>query len=170
MLTEKVINQVYQLLIGGMLYNINDEDKEEISKNYLAYLYKSYSNLEVTEENERLALKLIMKREKQIWEARDPLYRMMLLKNDEKFDIIMHTSNEAYDLALKSLNNNTQPTISEEEADKKIKLMMENVDKVNEYNKQEAKRLVSEGILDYNYACGKCNDLMSLRLSHSIKK
>ena len=170
MLTEKIINQVFQLMKGTILQGFKEEDKKEIEDNYLAYLRKSYSSQNVTESNKKKMLNAFLKREKIMWGNSDFYSRVTFFKTDEAFSIISRLSNKAFDLALLRLDNPKTIPISKEEAKKNIDTMISNLDNVFEYNTDVARELVSEGILDYKYASSDTGDT-SLRLhSHKITK
>ena len=162
MLIDKTINTTYEILINSILNGVPDIDKEEVSNNYLNYLFSRYSDLTISEENEKKYLELIIEREKRMWENRDLIYKLQKLKKDKSYDIISEISEQGFMLAYSRLQGNGN-TITKEEAEKKIDILISEVDKVFDYNLEDAKMLVSEGIIDYKFASG--NDaLMSFRL------
>lgn len=164
MLNEKVINDAYKILINGMLNGIKEEYKEEVSANYMKYLIERYSNIEVTEENIKDYLRKIIISEKRMWEDHDVNYRLQLLKNDNSFDIIRDISQRGFNLATASLDDSSK-VISKEEAEENINIMMRELNNVCDFNNNAARKLVSEGILDYKFASGN-DELMSMRLYH----
>ena len=169
MLVEEVIKKAYNLLVNDIIKDIPDIYKEEISKNYLDYLYKMYSNKEVSTNNTEKLLKTILRIEKIRWEKCDSIYILQWFKDDKSFNIINSTSKDGFKLAILSLQNNDKAIISLENANKNINILINELNNVLEFNKHEAKHLVSEGILDFKYASGN-NEVMSFRLSHIESK
>ncbi len=89
------------------------------------------------------------------------------LLEDKAFEIIREKSLNLYDIAQKKADKkaiDTKLNIEEEE-EKIINLL----DEVKDYNKNEAKQLVSEAILDAKYITTKNCDITSLRLGQYIR-
>ena len=164
-MVDKLINQVYLNNINLILQDIEENDKEEISKNYLKYLYSIHSDEEINEENYDEMLDIITSLETKKWSKRGKDGVLFYFKKDKSFDIINNISKKSYSLATSKLDNNKN-TISKEDADKYISILIDNLDKVYDFNKEEAKRLVSEGILDFEYASGSNDNIKSFRVGH----
>lgn len=167
MLIEEIINQIYQSMLNTILHGVSEDDKEEISNNYLLYLHNRYDKNTVTKDNKSELLNALLKREKIIWGYRSFYTKINMLKKDNAFSTISKLSNDAFKLAVRRLENPDTFPISEEDAKKNIDEMIANLDNVSKYNSTIASELVSEGILDYYYASSDTNDT-SLRL-HSYK-
>lgn len=168
MLIDRIINTAYKNLIIGILNGVPDADKEEVSNNYLNYLFSRYSDLEVTEENAKRCLASIFKKENRMWGDQDLNYRLQKLKTDKSFDIISKISEQGFSLAKQKLENGSN-AISKEDAEKNIDILISELSKVMDYNAEEARELVSEGILDYDFASGSADEIISLRLNDEEK-
>lgn len=165
---EKLINQIYTNVINIVIKDIDEKDKEEVSSNYLKYLYSLYSDKKFNEEDYEKVLGVLIDIEKSRWLNREKNAKLYYLKKDECFDIINEISKKSYALAIKCLNDGVA-TISKEEADQDIEKLRNCLDRVEEYNKDAAKELVSESMLDLEYASGMV-DITSLRLGHMRSK
>lgn len=87
---------------------------------------------------------------------------------DSNFEKIVRISSEGYNIALSIINKenvNFNGNYKE-----KINEMIELLEKVKPYNREEAKRLVSDGILDWNFVNNSKTDTFSLRLWHLMDK
>ena len=166
---EKLINEVFSNVISIVLDGITDQDKDEVSKNYLKYLYEVHSDIDINSENYAKMLSIITRIETKKWTSRDMNSKLYYFKDDESFEIIDAISKKAYSLALLRCKENSDFTISKEEARKYIDILASKVKSVLDFNKAEAERLVSESVLDFEYACGNSNDITSFRIGH-IKK
>lgn len=166
MIIDKIINKAHSILINGILSGISETDKEEVSNNYLNHLFSQYSKKEATKENARDILKGIIIRENKIWGNMDAITRLKLLKRDKSYDKISEISEQGFTLASLRLEDSSN-TISSFEAEKNIDILIGELNNVNDYNLEDAKTLVSEGILDYKYASGN-DELMSFRLYDTI--
>ena len=162
---DKLIKEVYSSVINILLCNIDEQDKEEVSRNYFNYLYSLYSDKDINNENYEKLLNIIVKIEKADWESRDKDTILFYFKNDESYNIISKLSKKAYTLASNRCQNN-DICLSPKEAEMYIETMIKALDNVEDFNKIEAEELVSEGILDFEYACGNSNDITSLRIAH----
>ena len=162
---DKIINQVYINVIDIILSDIDNNDKEEVKRNFIDYLYSLYSDKEINENNYEKMLAIITDLENNKWESRDKNSKLYYFKEDKSFDAISNLSKKAYTLAL-SKRQNDELIIDREEIEKDINELIRLVDTVEEFNKEEAKRLVSEGILDFSYAIGETKDITSFRISH----
>lgn len=84
------------------------------------------------------------------------------IKEDSNFDEIKHISTEIFEVAKEKMKNKeTKTNIDAEETKKKLKELLEKVDFLNEI---EAKRLVSEAMLDLDYISNSDVKILSLRL------
>lgn len=166
---DKAIDEIYSNVINTVLNGINNSDKEIVAQGYLQYLYSLYSDKDFNEQNYTKMISVITEIEDKKWNSRDVNSKLYYFKTDNSFDIIDSLSKKAYSYALVRYQEN-KDTLSKEEADKSINTLIKELDNVDDYNRAEAERLVSEGILDYNYACGNSNDVISFRLSHALDK
>ncbi len=162
---DKAIKVVYDNIIDIILNDIEQSDKEEIAKNYLEYLYSIYSKQEINDSNFDSMIKTIINIEKLKWNSRDMNSKLYYLKKDDSFDIISSISKKAYSLALKKLQDKSF-LINKQEADNDINTMIKALDNVQSFNKEEAKRLVSEGILDLKFISDGNENIKSFRIGH----
>ena len=166
---DKAINEIYTNVIKIVLDGINILDREKVANSYLQHLYSLYSDKDFNEQNYAKMVSVITEIEQSKWSLRDKKSKLYYFKTDNSFDIIDSLSKKAYSLALSRYEKNIIP-ISKEEADKNIDTLIKKLESVEDFNKEEAERLVSEGILDFNYACGSNSDIISFRLSHIQNK
>ena len=88
------------------------------------------------------------------------------LEEDENFNKIRDISLEGYDAALNILNKKKVEKVTD--INQKITKMKKLLNCVKDYNKNVAKELVSEGILDWNYLKNPDTETFSLRIGKKI--
>ena len=169
MLIEKIINMVYENMLETILLDVQNKDKEEVSNNYLKYLHEIYSKKKVNENEFDNFFNIILEVEKEIWKNREYELKMQYLKDDKSYKLINAISGKAYNLAKEKLEKDCEYTISKEEANIDIAKMMQELENVEEFNKDAAKHAVSEAIVDFEYASGN-NKIISFRISHLINR
>ena len=160
---KELIISIYREMINVILKDINEE-REEIAQNYLSFLSKVYGDKEINKENYDKMHNIILGIEKRRWDNSTVNERLSYFSSDKSFSIIQELSKKAYSLANLSRQNN-EITISKKEVDYYINLMIQELDKVKDFNKSEAERMVSESILDFKYASGNHNR-SSFRIGH----
>ena len=170
------MNKEYENIINEYMNNFEKSiPKDEPEKNELMVAFRRYLNilLEVILEGniEQKNNKEEIIRKKIDFVVND-LKNMDIisikkeLKMDEALEDIRTKSGTFFVLARSRLNGET---IKEElNQEKEQHEMEELLKKVRPYNKKEAQQLVSEGILDLNYAINPNSDVTSLRLGHII--
>ena len=166
---KEAIKEIYLNVISVILNDIDEKYKDEVSNNYLEYLYSMYSDKEFNEQNYRKIVEVLSKIEYDKWKARDRNSKLYYLKNDKSFDVINDISKKAYSLASMHLEGKNI-NVSQEEIDKNINILINQLNSVEEFNKEEAARLVSEGIIDFEYALGKNDNITSFRIGHKKMK
>ena len=166
---KEAIKEIYLNVINVILNDIDEKYKEEVSNNYLEYLYSMYSDKEINEQNYSKIVEILSKIEYEKWKRRDRKSKLYHLKKDKSFDVINDISKKAYSLASMHFEGKTID-VSKEEIDKNINILVNQLNSVEDFNKEEAERLVSEGILDFGYAIGKNDNVTSLRIGHLLKK
>lgn len=155
-------------LIGKLTKEFKDsipyeEQKEQLTirfKDVLKDTVKSFKD-DSYEESE---LQNIIIRISKKWTGLEFEEKQRRLFVDTNFGSIMEISQKAYDTAISVLLGNDVDIdfeISEE-----IEKLEELLKEVTPYNKEEAKRLVSEGILDLKFIENSNTDIVSLRLGH----
>ena len=168
-MVEKLINKVYLDVINDILVGINEEDKEEIKNGYFKYLYNLYADKDINETNYNNMLVAITEIEKNKWQSRSVEDRLYYFKKDNSFEIITSLSKKAYELASLRRATDSPIVIKKKEADEYINRLTSELAGVLEFNKEEAKRLVSESVVDFIYASGGDEDTTSFRIGH-LKK
>lgn len=90
------------------------------------------------------------------------------LLEDESFEEIRIISVDAFDLAKrKKFGEKIEVDF---DASSKIKQMQELLENVASYNKVQAKKFISEAILDLQYICENEENVSSIRLYHFMKE
>lgn len=164
-MNEQLIKEIYNTLIPIITNGITEE-LEEISTAYYNYILNLYSdnNGSNYEKLKEICINIEMKN----WSNKSVILRKKLLLTDNYYDKLIYLSNIGLKNAnirlLNEINNDNKPIeITETQAKENIKLMKEYVNMVKDYNKQEALMILSEGLIDYDYALG-LTDNRSFRL------
>ena len=145
------------------------EEKDiELIKGFEEYLYSQInviknnkSKFVLKDEN---AIKMVLNRVTQNMINYDINEKKRCLLNDEKFNEIAKISGVLYEMAREKLQGE-DVNVSGQLEQKKDE-MIELLESVEEYNKKEAKWLVSEGILDFEFLVNPDTKIFSLRLGH----
>ncbi len=159
-LSNKIYNDTYSNLING----VDEKYIKEISNGYHEYLdirFKDYSVDDADVFIELMNKKLL---------RNDPNIRLSMFVKDSEYEKIACISQEGLNKAcLYAENllsrNDSNPLINKDELVKVNTSLRSSLSKVKEFNKEAAKQLISEGVLDYEFASGNI-DFMSFRLSH----
>lgn len=162
---KKAIEEIYLSVINVILNDIEEKDIKEVADNYLKYLYSMYSDKEFNEQNYSKMVSVLSRIEYDKWVKRDKKSKLFYFKKDESFDIISSLSQKAFSLASMRLEGKKM-AVSQEEIDKDISILISRLDSVEDFNREEAERLVSEGILDFEYTLGRNDNITSFRLGH----
>lgn len=136
---EELTNRFKEVLIDTVKSFKNDNYTELEIENSIIRISKRWTNLEFEEKQSRLLV-------------------------DTNFGTIMETSQRFYDTAISILLGNDVDInfkISEE-----IEKLEKLLKKVKPYNKERAKMLTSEGILDLKYIENPNTNIVSLRLGY----
>lgn len=169
MTTKEIIKKIYDEVIGVVLRNIKEE-KDEVGANYLDYLNTLYYyKIDKSKDREK-ELEKILLMEKRTWNYRDVNARLKMFTIDKSMVTITKISDYGFELASRRFKENSKPNISFEDANKNIEMLSNELKNVWEDNKYMAQQLISEGILDFEYACGKNNDIISLRLYDYVQE
>lgn len=157
------IQKMYNNLIDIIIKDIPEEYLDIIKKKYFNYLNNIYSK-----EKSDKKVDVIIEFEKKQWSNLNTNSKLFLFITDDYYERICKLSDEALSFAWKKLiDNNNQ--LSEKEADNKIKDLKEALFRVKDFNKDSAQRLVSESILDYQYA-SRDTKYISLRIGHIMMR
>lgn len=169
MLIDKFINTIYEKTKDIVLKDIKDEDKNEIANGYLNYLYELYSKKTIAYEKYDRFLNIVLDTEIRKWQGISSERKMQYLMHDNSLDVIYSISGKAYELAKEKYEKSLEYTVNKEEIEKDINTLINELKNVREFNKDIAKKFVSESIVDFEYASGN-NKIISFRLSHIINK
>ena len=163
---NKFIKELYDRTINSILKDIGDKYVDQVKKGYMNYLIENYD--EVYSEEDMYLLDDNISDEINYWGNQQSVAKLSSFVEDGKFKNLIKLSDESYNLAKKKLYSASSP-ISIDEAKIKIKQAEELLDEVESFNKIPAENLLSETTLDYQYASGISNDIMSLRLSYDYR-
>lgn len=161
-MNNELIKRIYDSIINYVLSDIEEENKSEISDEYMKYLSRSYSNLNISEENFDKICDAFIKRETNRWKNRPENYKKSQLLKDENLNRIREISLTALDYAKKRLFDHTIQ-LEEVEAKGLIEQMEKCIKLVKPFNMNLAKTYISEGTIDLLYASGK-TEYTSLRI------
>ena len=162
-LKRKIIKKIYLNTISEVIDDVPVELKKEFSNSYHKYLLKIYLDDELEEEDESIYTELELSR----WKRASCSLKLSEILKDKAYERIKKNSARGLHYAEQRLeeSSNGCPTISLMRANKNIQRLERDLQKVRGFNKDVAKILVSEGIVDFLYACGR-SEFISLRLSH----
>ena len=153
---KNLVNNIYEKLKDVIIEGIEPEKKDLVLKEYYRILNVRYSEYEgkfnETQYNRICELEMMQ------WQRLNAVSKKKILIKDDIFESIKSISNEALEFALKK----EEQIIPLGLANNNIDLLKQLLDRVNDENKEEATKLVSEGILDLKYASGQ-SELYSLR-------
>lgn len=170
---ETLILEIYNKTINDILLGIEEKYKDEVCQAYLEYLKKNYLNfdLELGNKKPEELIILFVDLEKSKWQDTNVDAKLSELLSDPALENIKYISNTGYKYAKTMLDKKfemgvemlLQPVIEEEKAQKSIEMLNTYYDQVRDFNKTIATYYVSEGTIDFQYACG-ITENMSLRI------
>lgn len=156
-LIKKVFDNVAIMIIG----NVDNNYRDELLNAYKNYLIECYSEYDFDEKNIEKYINAITELEISKWKDEKQNAKLVLLLKDDILEEIRKISNIGYNYAINklhgtSLDNGENPLeiLDKTTVDENIVLLRNLLPKVREFNKGLAANLVSEGILDYEYALG----------------
>jgi len=165
---ENVIKMIYEKVKDVLLLNVEERYKEEMARKYLDYLYKTYSSTNFDDYELDKVINFIVKAETNQWENVPVSYKLRRFIDDKNYEKVQIISNKGYVFAKEKIEKGASSIISKKEANDNCELLINLLPLVKDFNKQEAKQLVSEGILDFHYASSNV-DIISLRIGHLHK-
>lgn len=144
--------------------SISDEESGEKLEaefiNVLKEIEKSFENNNYKESRIREILRQITNE----WTNLDVEEKQRRLSSDNNFTNIVKISQQAYEMAISILAG--KKINLEFQIPQKIEELENMLEKVKTCNKEKAKKLVSEGILDLKFLENPNSDITSLRLGH----
>ena len=177
MKNELLIKKVFDRMAIMIISNVDDNYRNELLDAYKDYLIECYYDYNYAEKDNEKYVNTIIELETSKWKNEKQNAKLVLLLKDDVLEEIREISNNGYNYAINKLNsismNNNEILFEELDkttADKNIALLQELLPKVREFNSGLAASLVSEGILDFEYASGNSNhtSLRIGRLSDNI--
>ena len=159
-----MIDKIYDNVIDYVIENVPEEYVEEVKKAYHEHLVKIYSSF-VTEDNEKLTNHYISLEKAKYGNVNDVLMRFV---NDEHLNTITKIANTVRNDAIGRVNGKEIDIDYIKKSSEYIESLNDNLPLVKEFNKKYAEQLISDAMLDINYASGISDDV-SLPVSHIIK-
>lgn len=164
-----MINQLLQIIYENTI-NIVQNGLEEVNfenayKEYLRDKYEDVLNEFAAKESEEMLKAVVnsfVEDEIRFWRDLNENEKMSVLVDDPAFEHLTFLSEVAFEQAKKALINGHVKE-SDIEYHKELEDLALCLDDIKSFNVEAAKELLSEAILDINYAFGK-SELMSLRL------
>ena len=159
-LAKKIFDETVDNLIDG----VDEKYYDDLKNGYFEYLcnrYKKYS-IEDADVFINLMRKSLLRS--------GSLSRLSTYIQDDELENIRHLSQNGLDKACYYAENilskgDRTPIVDSNELEESTISLREGLSKVKEFNQDIARNLISEGVLDYNFAAGK-TDFMSFRLGH----
>lgn len=159
------ISKIYNVCINTVLNGVDGDIKNEIAVGYYNYLMNTYSDFDISNITVSVsqALDLLIDLENSKWNNATVSIKKLEFIKDSALDNIKRISGIAHKYATKKINitdingNLVSNTLDEETADKNIELLNNYLLQVKDFNKELANIYVSDGILDFEFACGRTN-------------
>ncbi len=149
-----LIEIIYNKTIKTFMYGLPDDDN--IKNYYMDYIKKSYEEFDKGQIVDKNKINILVELENNKWSNESPEYKKSFIIPDENLKKLSEISEFAYDIAKNRLKNdiiNSNINLSE------YLLKIEKLNKkVYDFNIFLASELVSETILDLQYATGKSED------------
>ncbi len=99
----------------------------------------------------------------------DLKYKKKYLLEDKNLEKIRRISGEIFNSAINILKNNSNEKLEQDDYKNAINSMQESYNNVEEYNKEEARNLISEAILDLKFIKNPNSEITSFRLAREKK-
>ncbi len=166
-MNEKLINGIFNNIIGFVLDGIKEEDKELVSVSYKEYLFENYADTLDADDDVNEIIAIYSNIEYKKWQKKDELSKKKILLKDQSLSKLREISNIAYKHASRKLGNVLTeneyiPALSEEQVAAYVSEMHKLYESVKDFNKPTAQMYLSEGITDFEYVLNKTEN-MSLR-------
>lgn len=167
-MAEKKLQEIYDTIIS-IIRNKLGNSKFDYEKAYQQYLKEKYEVLltefiaEEDEETVKMIVDSYIADEKNFWSKKDKQEVLVCLDKDPAFEYLSFLSGAAFEQAKKCVDEGTFLT-NEAEYCEKFAEISSCLDQIKEHNIEAAKVVLSEAILDIEFAFGK-SDVKSLRLA-----
>lgn len=155
------------LKLGKRFENSLKENNDELTSKFIEYLYKTLENLNTNNiENEKEFIKYrLEKRAEYIITIKDDNAKKSILLHDNNFEELKQLSENIFRIAIKKAQNEKYDELNLTAEIEKMKNLKDNVES---YNQEQAKKLISEAVLDSEFIENPNTEYISLRLSHII--
>lgn len=173
-MTEQFINGVYDNCIDTVLENIDEPMREETSLAYKKNLLNRYEYLLRPDDDINMMISVCTDLEMAKWKGRTTDSKLSILIEDKSFNKLIDISNIGFEHAKRKLKyifepGGYVPYITQDQAFDYISEMEDLFEKVQPYNKAQAKIYLREGTLDFSYA-SDMDDYMSRRIERMLYK
>lgn len=162
---EKFINEILENIKDELFSGVDSKFYDELLISYKKYLFSTLKNIKLTDDNYNKTIKIITEDNLNILKSYSPNFKLSLYIQDESYKKIYNLSMKGFNFALDKFNNNNMISINE--ANNYKNEMEKLLPDVYEFNYLSAMSLLSEGILDYDYACSDIT-YTSFRLANEI--
>lgn len=160
---DDIINKIYNRVINVILKDSSQENSKELSDSYRQYLINTYGDIDEQVINLEDVFNTIVEVELDKWKNVSILKKYSEFLRDDALKNIEQISLVGQRYALNRLRQKNILSISENEANQNIEMLENLRPNVRDFNKTLADYYISEGTIDFEYACGKTNNY-SLRV------
>lgn len=168
-MNEQLITGIYNNCINKVLEGVNEAVHEKLSIAYKKYLVDEYADTLDPDDDVNMIINIYTKMELKKWEGKTLQNKLSTMINDYNLEQLGKISEIGFKHAQRKLGaillgEEYQPDLTEEQVNNYISQMKELYEKVEPYNLNIANTYLSEGVLDFNYAINKTDDV-SLRIN-----
>lgn len=172
MYADEYIDKIYQAISPAILAGIPGIERTGVSVAYRKYLIDTYGaflrEIEEKPEKGEDALRLLENKEKSRWENLTADQKKARLLPDHKLEDLRYLSELALQAAYKCIQTGEYKT-SQEDYERELFQISECLEGIAPYHLDYAKELLSETLLDVDYAYGKSKN-KSFRLARRCGK
>lgn len=169
MSNENLIKKIFDKTILTVLSNISDNYHDEVIRTYNNYLIKHYEKYNSSNSN---IINAFVELEISKWKDIDESAKLSLLLDDKAMDKIREIASLGFDYAKKrfeyernNFNNESIISIDVKKANENIDELNNLIKEVREFNSVVASKIVTDAIMDFQYACGE-NVVASANIAH----
>lgn len=149
-----LIEIIYNETIKTFMYGLPNDDN--IKNYYMDYIKKSYAEFDNGQITDKNKINILVELENNKWLNESPDYKKAFIIPDENLKRLSEISSFAYDMAKNRLKNDVMA--SDINLSEYLSKIEELKNKVYNFNIYLARELVSETILDLQYALGQTDD------------
>lgn len=149
-----LIEIIYNETIKTFMYGLPNDDN--IKNYYMDYIKKSYAEFDNGQIKDKNKINILVELENNKWLNESPDYKKSFIIPDENLKMLSEISSFAYDMAKNRLKNDV--LTSDINLSEYLSKIEELKNKVYDFNIYLARELISETILDLQYAIGQSED------------